>query len=59
MSRIEPEGRGKDDWTMAIIGEKKKEKRRGRLFFLNTTRIVSTNTSTIIQDVTSEKLARI
>jgi hypothetical protein len=36
MSRIELEGRGKDDWTMAII--EKKEKRRGCLFFL--TRIV-------------------
>jgi hypothetical protein len=57
MSRIEPEGRGKDDWTMAIIGEKKKEKRRGRLFFL--TRIVSISTSPIIQDVISEELARI
>jgi hypothetical protein len=55
MSRIELEGRGKDDWTMAII--EKKEKRRGCLFFL--TRIVSTNTSPIIQDVISEELARI
>jgi hypothetical protein len=57
MSRIELEGREKDDWTMAIM--ENKEERRGRLFFLNTTRIVSTNTSPIIQDVTSEKLARI